>query len=110
MVYEKGSGSKAKKGKIATINAKISLLDGTVCYKTDSLHPKVFKIGRGGVESGLEEGMLLLNQGDKARLILPPYMAHGLLGDEDKIPPRSTIVYELEVLKIDSTKTLNKEN
>ncbi len=55
------------------------------------------EIGHGGVESGIEEGILLLHKGDKARFILPPFRAHGLLGDRQKIPPRSIIVYELEL-------------
>jgi len=100
MIYEKGSGIKAKTGQIALLNYKISLLDGTLCYSSDSLGAKTFAIGHGGVESGLEEGILLLHQGDKARLIMPPFRAHGLLGDMDKIPARSIIVYDIELLKL----------
>jgi FKBP-type peptidyl-prolyl cis-trans isomerase FkpA len=99
-IYEKGEGEKAKEGQIAVLNFKISLLDGTVCYTSDSIGSKEFAIGHGGVESGLEEGILLLHQGDKARIIMPPFRAHGLLGDMEKIPPRSIIVYELELLKL----------
>ena len=99
-IYEKGKGEKAKEGQVAVLNFKISLLDGTVCYSSDSIGAKQFAIGHGGVESGLEEGILLLHQGDKARIIMPPFRAHGLLGDMDKIPPRSIIIYELELLKL----------
>ena len=100
MIYEKGSGSKSKIGQVALLNYKIFLLDGTLCYSSDSLGAKTFAIGHGGVESGLEEGILLMHQGDKARLIMPPYRAHGLLGDMNKIPARSIIVYEIELLKL----------
>ncbi|RLD69157.1 MAG: peptidylprolyl isomerase [Bacteroidetes bacterium] len=100
MIYEKGSGSKSKIGQVALLNYKISLLDGTLCYSSDSLGAKTFAIGHGGVEPGLEEGILLMHQGDKARLIMPPYRAHGLLGDMNKIPARSIIVYEIELLKL----------
>lgn len=100
MIYKKGSGKKAEKEKIATLYYKVNLLDGTLCYSSDSLNPKRFKIGQGGVESGLEEGILFLRQGDKARFIIPPHLAHGLLGDEDKIPPRSIIIYDIELLHI----------
>jgi len=97
-IYENGKGAKAKEGQIAVLNYKISLLDGTLCYTSDSTGAKEFVIGHGGVESGLEEGILLLRMGDKARFILPPYKAHGLIGDMDKIPARSIIVYELELI------------
>ncbi|NJO89337.1 MAG: peptidylprolyl isomerase [Chloroflexia bacterium] len=99
-IYEEGKGEKAKEGQVAVLNFKISLLDGTLCYSSDSVGAKEFAIGHGGVESGLEEGILLLHQGDKARIIMPPFRAHGLLGDMEKIPPRSIIVYELELLKL----------
>lgn len=100
MIYEKGHGPKATIGKVATIEYSITLLDGTVCYDSGNSGPKRFIIGRGGVEAGLEEGILMLRTGDKARFILPPHLAYGLLGDEEKILPRSTIVYELKVIEI----------
>ncbi len=100
MIYENGSGEKSKEGLDATINYRVSLLDGPECYNSDSLGPKTFKIGRGSVESGLEEGILLLREGDKARFILPPHLAHGLVGDDNKIPARSIIVYDVELLKL----------
>jgi FKBP-type peptidyl-prolyl cis-trans isomerase len=52
------------------------------------------------VESGLEEGILLLQEGDKARFIMPPHLAHGLIGDRDKIPARATIIYDLELVSL----------
>lgn len=99
-IYEHGHGEKAKEGQVALLNYKISLLDGTVCYSSDSLGYKSFVIGHGGVESGLEEGILMLHEGDKARFIMPPFRAHGLLGDMKKIPARSIIVYEIELIKL----------
>jgi FKBP-type peptidyl-prolyl cis-trans isomerase len=47
MIYEKGNGRKAEEGKIATIEYTINLLDGTLCYSSDSLGVKKFKIGQG---------------------------------------------------------------
>ncbi len=99
-ITEKGSGKKAETGKKATISFKLWLLDGTLCYSSDSLGLKTFMIGKGGVEPGLEQGILFLREGDKARFIMPPHLAHGLMGDENKIPARSTIVYEIYLLKI----------
>jgi FKBP-type peptidyl-prolyl cis-trans isomerase FkpA len=101
-IYEKGTGKKSKEGLYATINYNVELLDGTQCYSSDSLGPKRFKIGRGSVESGLEEGILLLKEGDKARFILPPHLAHGLVGDDNRIPARSIIVYDVELLSLDN--------
>jgi len=101
MILKQGSGRQAKTGNVITLDYTLELLDGTLCYSSDSLGPKQFRIGQGGVESGLEEGVLLLHQGDMARLIIPPHLAHGLTGDNDRIPARAIVVYELEVVKIE---------
>ena len=99
-IYEHGTGDSARNGLIANLKYTISLLDGTLCYSSDSTGEKSFLIGQGGVESGLEEGILKMRCGDKARFIMPPHLAHGLPGDNDKIPPRSTIVYQVELLNL----------
>ena len=98
MIYHKGNGASPRKGQLAIIRYKVSLLNGTECYSSAEDGPKQFKIGQGGVESGLEEGILLLHVGDKARFIMPPHLAYGLIGDEKKIPARATIVYDVEVI------------
>jgi FKBP-type peptidyl-prolyl cis-trans isomerase FkpA len=99
-IIEKGSGQKAQLGLYATIDYKISLLDGTICYSSDKTGQKIFEIGHGGVEAGLEQGILMCREGTKARFIMPPHLAYGLTGDGDKIPARSIIVYEVEVKRI----------
>lgn len=101
-IYEEGKGQKAYRGDIISLKYDLSLLDGTHCYSGGINNPLVFRVGQGGVEAGLEEAVLLLRTGDKARLIIPPFLAHGLTGDGDKIPPRAIIIYELEVLSVKS--------
>lgn len=101
MIYETGSGSDIKKGDFITFNYEVWLLNGTLCYSSDKLGTKNFVVGKGGVESGLEEGVLMLKSGSKARFILPPHLAHGLIGDEKRIPARATIIYDIEILKIE---------
>jgi len=100
IISNEGTGKAAQSGKMAVINYRVSLLDGTICYTSDVLGPKKFKIGQGGVESGLEEGILLMHEGGKANFILPPHLGHGLMGDEKKIPPRAIILYEVELIQI----------
>ena len=95
-----GEGELAVKGDVVELSYTIALLDGTACYSSDSLGNKQFKVGQGGVEPGLEEGILLLNKGAKATFIMPPHRAHGLVGDDDKIPGRKSIVYKVEVVDI----------
>ena len=101
MIYEDGSGPLIKKGDYITFNYDVWLLNGTLCYSSEDLEAKSFMVGKGGVESGLEEAVLMLNIGSKARFILPPHLAYGLIGDENRIPARATIVYDIEILKIE---------
>jgi FKBP-type peptidyl-prolyl cis-trans isomerase len=99
-IYEQGDGKPAREGSVARIEYTVSLLNGETVYSSKDDDPKEFTIGRGGVESGLEEGILFLKEGDRAKFILPSHLAYGLLGDQDKIPARSVLVYDLKLLKI----------
>lgn len=100
MITEKGKGIQAKTGQYARVIYKISLLDGTLCYSSDDTGPKEFLIGQDQVESGLHEGIQYLHVGDKAIFILPSHLAHGLVGDESKIPPHASVVYNVQLLSL----------
>ena len=76
------------------------MLDGTLCYSSKRNKPKEFLVGYGGVEAGLEMAVKLMHQGQYGKFILPPHLAHGLIGDNDKIPPRSIIVYDVHLLNV----------
>jgi FKBP-type peptidyl-prolyl cis-trans isomerase len=57
-------------------------------------------IGKGGVEAGLEDGILLMHEGGRAKFIIPSHLAFGLTGNGNKIPPKSTLIYDIKLLKI----------
>jgi FKBP-type peptidyl-prolyl cis-trans isomerase FkpA len=99
-IYEHGTGASAESGKIARIHYKVFLLNGDLIYTSEQEGEKYFRIGQGGVESGLEEGILLLRKGDKARFIIPSHLAHGVTGDGARIPQRASIIYELELIDL----------
>ncbi len=99
-ILAEGNGEQAQTGQVATIKYSVKLLDGTLCYSSDSKGPKTFLIGQGNIESGLEQGILLMKVGSKARFIMPPHLAHGLIGDGEKIPARAIIVYEVELVSL----------
>ena len=99
-IVEKGNGPKAIKGDFVKIEYEVKLISGEVIYTSEKTNLKEFRIGSGGVESGLEEGILLLKVGDKARFIIPSYLAHGLSGDQDKIPPKATLIYTVKLIDL----------
>ncbi len=100
MVLNEGHGQKASYGQRVTLDYTAYLITGDPVYSSASDGPLSFTVGRGGVERGLEEGILMLAQGGRARFILPHHLAHGVPGDGQKIPRRATIIYEVEVLEI----------
>lgn len=99
-IYEKGDGELAVPGKVAFVNFEIRLLDAdtTLCYKSSSNKPSEFLIEMDNVESGLHEAITYMHVGDKAFIVLPHYLAHGLLGDMEKIPPLSPVLYDIELV------------
>lgn len=98
-VYHDIEGDSIKKGNKVYVSYKVTLLDGTECYNTES-STEEFTVGKDYVESGLHEAITYLNKGDKAIIIIPSHLGHGLTGDFEKIPVRSTIVYDLEVVDV----------
>jgi len=99
-IYFQGDGAKAEAGKLAVLKFTTQLIDGQEIYSSQSKGLKEFIIGQGGVESGLEEGILLLRVGDRAKFIIPSHLGFGLLGDQDKVPPKSTLIYDIELVAL----------
>jgi FKBP-type peptidyl-prolyl cis-trans isomerase len=102
-IYERTDGDPVEPGMTIRMNYRVSLLDGTVCYSSDQDGPKEFQVGKSLEISGLEQGVEMMRSGEKARFIIPPHLAYGLLGDEERIPARSIIVYEVELLNTGNT-------
>ncbi|MGE0089818.1 MAG: FKBP-type peptidyl-prolyl cis-trans isomerase [Bacteroidales bacterium] len=100
MIYSVGNSEKVAKNDLIELKYKLWLIDGSFISSSDSSGLKSFRVSQGGVEPGLEEGVLMMNKGSKARFILPPHLAHGVVGDGDKIPGRAILVYDVEVIDV----------
>jgi FKBP-type peptidyl-prolyl cis-trans isomerase FkpA len=100
LIKNEGTGDFIKDNDKVTINFECYLLDGTNCYSSAKLGPKKITMGKSEMEAGLNEGLRLLKPGASATLILPPYLAYGLLGDGNKIPARSIIVYDITLMGV----------
>jgi len=99
VIEEKGSGANIVEGDVVSYTFSSTLLNGTACYETTDLNPKQVQVGKGGIESGVEEGLKLLKRGSRAILLIPPHLAHGNFGDRDKIPGNSVIIYRMELME-----------
>ena len=98
-IYQQGAGENVKAEQIAMVEYEVSLLDGTVIYKSKPNEKVPVKIGHDNVESGLHEAMLLMKKGDRAKFVLPSYRAFGLTG-EGKIPMNAAVVYDIYLVEI----------
>tara|TARA_B100000809_G_scaffold265853_1_gene326057 strand:- start:7477 stop:7989 length:513 start_codon:yes stop_codon:yes gene_type:complete len=98
-IYKDVEGEKVKEKQEVLVKYKVTLLDGTECYNTDE-NPEFFTVGKDYVESGLHEGIQFMSIRDKAIIIIPSHLGHGLAGDLKEIPFKSTIVYDIELLDI----------
>ncbi|KAH3664235.1 hypothetical protein OGAPHI_004587 [Ogataea philodendri] len=66
----------------------------------DRNKPFQFRIGQGMVIAGWEQGFAKLSLGEKAILTIPGPLAYGPRGFPGLIPPNATLLFDVELLKI----------
>ena len=100
VIENQGAGEAVRENCQVTFSFESTLLDGTPCYEATVPNPKIITIGKGGVESGVEQGMMWLREGAQAIFLIHPHLAHGNFGDRDKIPGNSVLIYHLKVMEV----------
>jgi FKBP-type peptidyl-prolyl cis-trans isomerase len=96
-----GTGAEAKAGQSVTVHYVGTLLDGT---KFDSSRDRgkgfSFKLGAGQVIKGWDQGVAGMKIGGLRKLTIAPELAYGERGFPPVIPPRATLVFEVELLAV----------
>ncbi len=100
MILKTGEGKQVQEDDIIRLDYVLKVITGDVVYSSEVDGPLEFRVGKGNVGSGLDEGVRLLHDGDKARFVIPSYLAYGLIGDQNKIGKKATLIYEIEHLEI----------
>lgn len=96
-----GSGPFPTVGQTVVVNFTGSLIDGTVFDSThEKGNPLTFTVGVGDVIEGWDETLLHMRKGEKRTLIVPFWLGYGVNGRAPRIPPRSTLVFEIELIDI----------
>jgi FKBP-type peptidyl-prolyl cis-trans isomerase len=100
-ILQKGNGKQAVAGQMVSVHYKGQLADGTVfdsSYKRNQ--PLDFQVGVGQVIAGWDEGICLLQVGDKARLVIPSDLGYGTRGAGGVIPPDATLIFDVELMAV----------
>jgi FKBP-type peptidyl-prolyl cis-trans isomerase FkpA len=99
LVLQEGKGKSPKATDTVLVHYKGNLLDGTEfdsSYKRNE--PISFPLN--GVIPGWTEGVQLMKEGGKIRLFIPSNLAYGARGAGGVIPPDATLVFDIELLKV----------
>jgi len=84
-------------------------LDGTKFDSSrDRDSPFGFKLGVGNVIKGWDQVVPTMKKGEIAKVTIQPSHAYGEAGSPPKIPPNSTLVFEIELLSFSSEQDLSK--
>ena len=98
---QKGNGKKAENGKTVSVHYSGSLENGKVFDNSYSRKkPSEFPLGVGNVIEGWDEGIALLQVGDKARFVIPSHLGYGARGAGGVIPPNATLIFDVELMDV----------
>lgn len=99
-ILSQGSGEGAKPGDKVATHYTGTLQDGAKFDSSrDRNAPFIFELGKGKVIKGWDIGVEGMKVGEKRKLTIPPELAYRSI-ELPKIPANSTLIFEIELLKI----------
>ncbi|MCG8565227.1 MAG: FKBP-type peptidyl-prolyl cis-trans isomerase [Desulfobacterales bacterium] len=94
-----GEGEEIKADQKASVHFTGQLDDGKPLFDTrEQSKPVSFTLGAREIIPGLDLGVLGMKKGEKRRLIVAYPLAFGAAGYPGMVPPRSTIIFEVELM------------
>ncbi len=101
ILQREGTGDTPKQGQTVLVHYTGTFLDGKKFDSSyDRNQPIEIPIGIGRVIKGWDEGIMMLKKGSKATLIIPYQLGYGEQGYPGVIPPKSWLIFDVELLDI----------
>jgi len=101
LIEEEGQGTKPNKGDSVQVHYELKLTSGVVVDSSFQRgQPISINIGVGQVIPGWDEGIMLLNEGSKATLVVPSDLGYGPSGAGGVIPPNATLIFKVQLVKV----------
>jgi FKBP-type peptidyl-prolyl cis-trans isomerase len=98
-ILRKGTGRKPSKSDAVEVHYKGTLINGKVFDSSYDRGQSIsFPLNR--VIAGWTEGLQLMKEGAKYELVIPANLGYGINGAGSSIPPRATLIFEVELLKV----------
>jgi protein-disulfide isomerase len=96
-----GTGAAVKSGDTVTVHYVGTLTDGSE-FDSSRKHgqPFTFEVGKGRVIKGWDQGLVGMKVGGRRKLTIPSDLAYGDRGMSTVIPPKSTLLFDIELLSI----------
>ncbi len=99
-IVEEGSGEKPVSSDTVKVHYRGTLIDGT---EFDSSYargePVTFQIAK--IINGWQQALILMSEGAKWQVFIPPILAYGSGGAGQNIGPNATLVFEIELVSIE---------
>jgi FKBP-type peptidyl-prolyl cis-trans isomerase len=110
VVKEQGEGARIDSGSMVKLHFSVSLIDEKILFSSfDRPEPLKFQYGQKFDTPGLEEAIGTLKKGAKAKVIVPSSMAFGEMGKGSLVPPYATLIYNIDVVDVQSKADYEKE-
>ncbi|HEX2295272.1 MAG TPA: FKBP-type peptidyl-prolyl cis-trans isomerase [Actinomycetota bacterium] len=98
---ECGDGDEVARGDLITVHYTGTLEDGTEFDSSRGGDPVSFALESGSLIEGWVEGIPGMKEGGRRRLTIPPELGYGEAGYPPDIPPDSTLIFDVEVVRIE---------